>query len=74
MLGRPELTITLDIATPTIGAAVLRPAGTTAVDAAVLAANGLPPIDEKDEDAGNFGELQYVSGVLKVSPDVRRTK
>jgi methyltransferase (TIGR00027 family) len=40
----------------------------------LFAANGLPSIDEKDEDAGNFGELQYVSGVLKVSPDVSRTK
>jgi putative transposase len=36
VLGRPELTITLDVATRTIGAAVLRPAGTKAVDAAVL--------------------------------------
>jgi methyltransferase (TIGR00027 family) len=32
----------------------------------LFAANGLPPIDEKEEEAGNFGELQYVSGVLKV--------
>jgi methyltransferase (TIGR00027 family) len=28
-------------------------------------ANGLPPLPEDDEDAGNFGDLQYVSGVLK---------
>ena len=28
----------------------------------LFAANGLPPLD--DEDVGNFGELQYVSGVL----------
>jgi methyltransferase (TIGR00027 family) len=39
----------------------------------LFAANGLPPLPD-DEDVGNFGELQYVSGVLKVSPDVRRTK
>src|SRR6201988_5141558 len=30
----------------------------------LFAANGLPPIDE-EEEVGNFGELQYVSGVLK---------
>jgi methyltransferase (TIGR00027 family) len=29
----------------------------------LFAANGLPPLPD-DEDAGNFGELQYVSGVL----------
>jgi methyltransferase (TIGR00027 family) len=28
----------------------------------LFAANGLPPLD--DEEVGNFGELQYVSGVL----------
>jgi transposase InsO family protein len=43
VLGRPELTITLDVATRTIGAAVLRPAGTKAVDAAVLLARMLVP-------------------------------
>ena len=31
----------------------------------LFAANGLPPVDEDNEDVGNFGELQYVSGVLK---------
>jgi len=31
----------------------------------LFAANGLPPMDEKAEEVGNFGELQYVSGVLK---------
>ena len=31
----------------------------------LFAANGLPPLDEDNEDVGNFGELQYVSGVLK---------
>jgi methyltransferase (TIGR00027 family) len=31
----------------------------------LFAANGLPPIDEKEEEVGNFGELQYVSGVFK---------
>jgi methyltransferase (TIGR00027 family) len=30
----------------------------------LFAANGLPPIDDS-EDAADFGELQYVSGVLK---------
>ena len=30
----------------------------------LFAANGLPPLVEDDEEAGNFGELQYVSGVL----------
>jgi methyltransferase (TIGR00027 family) len=30
----------------------------------LFAANGLPPLPEDDEAAGNFGELQYVSGVL----------
>jgi methyltransferase (TIGR00027 family) len=29
----------------------------------LFAANGLPPLDD-DEDVGNFGELQYVSGTL----------
>ena len=29
----------------------------------LFAANGLPPLD--DEEVGNFGELQYVSGILK---------
>lgn len=43
VLGRPELTITLDVATRSIGAAVLRPAGTKAVDAAVLLARMLVP-------------------------------
>ena len=31
----------------------------------LFAANGLPPVDEDNEDVANFGELQYVSGVLK---------
>jgi methyltransferase (TIGR00027 family) len=31
----------------------------------LFAANDLPPLPEDNEDAGNFGELQYVSGVLK---------
>jgi O-methyltransferase involved in polyketide biosynthesis len=31
--------------------------------AELFAANGLPPMEV--EEAGNFGELQYVSGVLK---------
>jgi methyltransferase (TIGR00027 family) len=31
----------------------------------LFAANGLPPLPEDDEGAGNFAELQYVSGVLK---------
>lgn len=43
VLGRPELTITLDVATRTIGAAVLRPEGTKAADAAVLLARMLVP-------------------------------
>jgi methyltransferase (TIGR00027 family) len=30
----------------------------------LFAGNGLPPLPDDDEDAGNFGELQYVSGVL----------
>jgi methyltransferase (TIGR00027 family) len=30
----------------------------------LFATNGLPPLDEDNEDVGNFGELQYVSGVL----------
>lgn len=30
----------------------------------LFAANGLPPLPDDDEDVGNFGELQYVSGVL----------
>jgi methyltransferase (TIGR00027 family) len=33
--------------------------------AELLAAHGLPPLDEGDEDGANFGELQYVSGILK---------
>ena len=41
--GRPELAITLDVATRTIGAAVLRPEGAKAVDAAVLLARMLVP-------------------------------
>ena len=41
--GRPELSITVDVATRTIGAAVLRPEGTKAVDAAVLLARMLVP-------------------------------
>ncbi|MFG1930237.1 class I SAM-dependent methyltransferase [Mycobacterium sp. NPDC048908] len=31
----------------------------------LFAANGLPPIVADNEDAAHFGELQYVSGVLK---------
>jgi len=30
----------------------------------LFAANGLPPMATDNEDVGNFGELQYVSGVL----------
>jgi methyltransferase (TIGR00027 family) len=30
----------------------------------LLAANGLPPLDDDDEDIARFGELQYVSGIL----------
>jgi O-methyltransferase involved in polyketide biosynthesis len=30
----------------------------------LFAANGLPPLDDDNEDGGNFGELQYVSGTL----------
>jgi hypothetical protein len=41
--GRPELTITVDVATRTIWPAVLRPEGTKAVDAAVLLARMLVP-------------------------------
>ncbi|NJP49789.1 transposase [Streptomyces sp. SBST2-5] len=41
--GRPELTIAVDVATRTICAAVLRPAGTKAVDAALLLAKMLVP-------------------------------
>jgi methyltransferase (TIGR00027 family) len=31
----------------------------------LFAVNGLPPLDD-DEEAGNFGELQYVSGTLSL--------
>jgi methyltransferase (TIGR00027 family) len=31
----------------------------------LLADNGLPPLPEDDEDVGNFGELQYVTGILE---------
>ncbi|WP_306472952.1 MULTISPECIES: hypothetical protein [unclassified Streptomyces] len=41
--GRPELTIAVDVATRTICAAVLRPAGTKALDAALLLAKMLVP-------------------------------
>ena len=41
--GRPELTIAIDVATRTLCAAVLRPAGTKAVDAALLLARVLVP-------------------------------
>jgi len=41
--GRPELTIAVDVATRTICAAVLRPVGTKAVDAALLLARMLVP-------------------------------
>ncbi|MFD9459097.1 transposase, partial [Streptomyces sp. NPDC059985] len=41
--GRPELTIALDVATRSILAAVLRPAGTKAVDAALLLAEMAVP-------------------------------
>ncbi len=30
----------------------------------LLAANGLPPIEDDDDDLAEFGELQYVSGIL----------
>ncbi|MFI6476039.1 transposase [Streptomyces sp. NPDC050516] len=42
-LGRPELTIAVDVATRAILAAVLRPAGTQAVDAALLLAEMAVP-------------------------------
>jgi transposase InsO family protein len=41
VIGRPELTAVVDVATRTIAAAVLRPAGTKAVDAALLLARML---------------------------------
>lgn len=43
VLGRPELTTVVDVATRTIAAAVLRPAGTKAVDASLLLARMLVP-------------------------------
>ncbi|GAB3976546.1 integrase [Plantactinospora veratri] len=43
VVGRPELTMVVDVATRTIAAAVLRPAGTKAVDAALLLARMLVP-------------------------------
>lgn len=43
VLGRPELTTVVDVATRTIAAAVLRPEGTKAVDAALLLARMLVP-------------------------------
>jgi hypothetical protein len=44
VLGRPELTIAFDVATRSICAAVLRPPGTKAVDAAVLLAQMVTPM------------------------------
>ena len=44
VLGRVELTIALDVATRSICAAVLRPVGTSAVDAAVLLAQMATPM------------------------------
>ena len=41
--GRPELVAAIDVATRTIGAAVLRPVGAKAVDAAVLLARMMVP-------------------------------
>jgi transposase InsO family protein len=43
VIGRPELTAVVDVATRTIPAAVLRPAGTKAVDASLLLARMLVP-------------------------------
>ncbi|MGR6924376.1 Mu transposase C-terminal domain-containing protein [[Actinomadura] parvosata] len=43
VVARPELTIAVDVATRTICAALLRPAGTKAVDAAVMLARMLVP-------------------------------
>ncbi|MGP4105145.1 Mu transposase C-terminal domain-containing protein [Nonomuraea sp. KM90] len=43
VIGRAELTIVVDVASRTICAAVLRPAGTKAVDAALLLARTLVP-------------------------------
>ncbi|MFD5378313.1 Mu transposase C-terminal domain-containing protein [Streptomyces griseoincarnatus] len=42
--GRPELTLVVDVATRSICAAVLRPPGTSAVDAAVLLAEMVAPM------------------------------
>lgn len=44
VVGRPELTIALDVATRSIAAAVLRPPGSSAVDAAVLLAQMATPM------------------------------
>lgn len=44
VLGRVELTLALDLATRSIVAAVLRPAGTSAVDAALLLAEAATPM------------------------------
>ena len=43
VLGRPELTTVVDVATRTIAAAVLRPEGTKAIDASLLLARMLVP-------------------------------
>src|SRR5450759_1114180 len=43
VLGRPELTAVVDVATRTIAAAVLRPEGTKAIDASLLLARMLVP-------------------------------
>ena len=34
----------------------------------LFAADGVPPLDDDNEDVGNFGDLQYVSGVLNGRP------
>ena len=43
VIGRPDLTIAVDVATRTICAAVLRPAGSKAVDASLMLARTLAP-------------------------------
>ena len=43
VIGRPDLTIAVDVATRTICAAVLRPAGSKAVDASLMLARTLVP-------------------------------
>ena len=56
-IGRPELTIMLDVATRSILAAVLRPEGTKSIDLVIVLARALVPYERRPDGARETRQL-----------------